>query len=481
MRYLLLILVIVITGCSNGGVIMPFEPEDISMTYRFPITYGCTSTTRSYGVVHNITAVDTVAEVFTVAGDQSAEFGGGVLFEVSGSTGNDGDWVVAFSFFDGANTAIGVTGNITDATADGSIRSYTIPTADELRIAFWDTVTEAFITDTICTDSLQSQWTNQRCGIAWKSNGQWGVAHIEAVSNDLEYWQNAGTNFIADGAWALLDDDASENWLAVDVKTRQNWVQAEMFIAAGLYGGYINLGTGAPAWVTYSSFFADDAHYSITLDRSLFPWHIGVARDQADQTMNLFEAYNTLSPATASDDTTRVGDYPQIITDNFNNIWLFTTSANALKFDVFAPINIFFTQTFASNISGLSYAATSLTANYKAAHNPVDDTIHVILVDTIVNANLLIYMRRTANGWSSPITLATGGAGESFSWPQIACDSFNQLMVYYIHDGVLKSTKLTTALYSGFATPANWSTPKVIDDTAVIKHCNALSNMPEYK
>ena len=66
-----------------------------------------------------IAAVDTVAETFTVVGDQTLSFVTGHLFEVTGSTGNDGTWTVDTSAFGGVNTVITVTGDITDATADG--------------------------------------------------------------------------------------------------------------------------------------------------------------------------------------------------------------------------------------------------------------------------------------------------------------------------------------------------------------------------
>ena len=83
-------------------------------------------TTSEWGMcqeieTNNITAVDTVLEKFTIAGDRTEQFAIGNVFTVTGSTGNDGNWTVSTSEFTGGNTEIVVTGDITDATVDGTI------------------------------------------------------------------------------------------------------------------------------------------------------------------------------------------------------------------------------------------------------------------------------------------------------------------------------------------------------------------------
>ena len=67
-----------------------------------------------------ITAAIVLDETFTIAGDYSDFFVAGVHFRVEGSTGNDDSWEVSSSVF-GAATVITVTGDVTDATADGTI------------------------------------------------------------------------------------------------------------------------------------------------------------------------------------------------------------------------------------------------------------------------------------------------------------------------------------------------------------------------
>jgi hypothetical protein len=67
-----------------------------------------------------ITAVDTGNDTFTVAGEIAGWFTVGQKFAVEGSTGNDGYWEVE-SVAESTNTVVTVTGDITDATVDGSI------------------------------------------------------------------------------------------------------------------------------------------------------------------------------------------------------------------------------------------------------------------------------------------------------------------------------------------------------------------------
>lgn len=69
----------------------------------------------------DITDVDTVNETFTVVGIHTDKFAATQKFIVQGSTGNDANWVVDSTVRVGPNTVITVTGNITDATVDGTI------------------------------------------------------------------------------------------------------------------------------------------------------------------------------------------------------------------------------------------------------------------------------------------------------------------------------------------------------------------------
>lgn len=63
-----------------------------------------------------------VADTFRIVGDVTLLFTDGVAFRVVGSTGNDGRWYChGDSTLDAGDTLIHVTGDILDATADGSI------------------------------------------------------------------------------------------------------------------------------------------------------------------------------------------------------------------------------------------------------------------------------------------------------------------------------------------------------------------------
>ena len=69
-----------------------------------------------------ITEASVANDTFKVAGDVTALFTDGVSFRVTGSTGNDGTWICdGDSTFGVGVTTITVTGDVTDATADGII------------------------------------------------------------------------------------------------------------------------------------------------------------------------------------------------------------------------------------------------------------------------------------------------------------------------------------------------------------------------
>jgi hypothetical protein len=70
-----------------------------------------------------IVAVDTTAEWFEVASDFTTTFTNGRTFTVRGSTGNNGTWTVSSAAYQAGTvrTRITVTGNITNATADGYV------------------------------------------------------------------------------------------------------------------------------------------------------------------------------------------------------------------------------------------------------------------------------------------------------------------------------------------------------------------------
>lgn len=73
-----------------------------------------------------IIGVNTTNETFTIDGNYTGTFVAGKAFVVSGSTGNNGNWVTTSSSIVGGDTVILVTGNITNAVADGIITAVDI-------------------------------------------------------------------------------------------------------------------------------------------------------------------------------------------------------------------------------------------------------------------------------------------------------------------------------------------------------------------
>jgi len=79
-----------------------------------------------------IVAVDTTNDTFSIAGDKTSSLQDGGMIEVTGSTGNDGMWVIESSVFSTPNTVITVTGDVTDSTADGNLTWHWTGTASTM-------------------------------------------------------------------------------------------------------------------------------------------------------------------------------------------------------------------------------------------------------------------------------------------------------------------------------------------------------------
>jgi len=330
----------------------------------------------------------------------------------------------------------------------------------------------------IANDLLKSQWVPQRNSIGWDRHGKFGAALIEDVSGDLEYWESPDDGWQdAAGAWALTDDDASQNWTGCDINSKHGFIHGAAFAAPALRGFYLDLDAGAPNIVPYLIRNANDANFSCMIDRALLKWQSVVLRDDADQSLILSNCYNA---GYQLNDINIVADYPLITCDQDNYIWLFYTSINSLYYrsypsvwDSATPLG----EPVAGTLS-LIYSANQLDKNYHATWLPMDNTIHLVLVDMSVapNATKLIYLRRTPNGWTSPITLLTIdssplGDKDWISWPQITVDPYGNIFIHYIFSddwtisfaGDLRGLYLDSSLYYNYDAPGNWSGHTNID------------------
>jgi len=344
---------------------------------------------------------------------------------------------------------------------------------------------------TIDTDLLDSQWLPQRNAVGWDSVGKWNVSFIEATGNDLEVWESADDGWQDDaGAWAMTDSDATYNYLACDVESRQDYVHGMAFNGISVYGWYIELVT-ANAIVPYLIRAATDYQFSLVMNKQLLPWHTGVLRDNVDASLVADNAYNL---GYQYIDTGIAGEYPQVVTDASNFFWMFYTNTNTLNCRTWTSTWDVGT-TFSEPVGFTAvYAANTLTANYHATWLAMDDTIHVVLVDWNIGDTMtyLIYVRRTPNGWSAPVTLLTVdsnpiGGKDSLEWPQITVDAIGNIVIYYIRAddwtvtraGDLRAFYLDSSLYSGFANPANWVSYTDVDQTEnLVEWCVAPDYQP---
>jgi hypothetical protein len=109
-----------ISGLGGAGVYVGWQ--DV-----FPVDPGSTIA---------IAAVSVVAEgSFSIAGDKTADIVDGSIFEVSGSTGNDGTYTVTSTSYSAPNTIIVPNTTPADGTADGNINyNFTSAALDDLRV-----------------------------------------------------------------------------------------------------------------------------------------------------------------------------------------------------------------------------------------------------------------------------------------------------------------------------------------------------------
>ena len=91
-----------------------------------------------------IVGIDTVAEKVVVDRDLTGMLAPTDSFDIVGSTGNDGTYVVSTITFNGTATEIVVTGDITDATVDGEVQVSPVAKADIAEIVRRDNVFALF-------------------------------------------------------------------------------------------------------------------------------------------------------------------------------------------------------------------------------------------------------------------------------------------------------------------------------------------------
>lgn len=97
------------------GIDIPTDVNDDILEGEYEFTYGIK-------VDKPITAVNTGAKRFTIAGDWVTEISASTSIVVVRSTGNDGTYTISTVTLNGSNTEIVVTEVVPNATADGSIQ-----------------------------------------------------------------------------------------------------------------------------------------------------------------------------------------------------------------------------------------------------------------------------------------------------------------------------------------------------------------------
>ena len=116
------------TGSGNWGAVINSMLSDVDagaeITVQAGETIGQYDAIRLGEVNYAVGGVDAPNDHFIVTGvDLTAVLIVGNKIYVTGSTGNDGTWEIESLTLNGADTEVYVTGDITDATVDGTIRT----------------------------------------------------------------------------------------------------------------------------------------------------------------------------------------------------------------------------------------------------------------------------------------------------------------------------------------------------------------------
>lgn len=347
--------------------------------------------------------------------------------------------------------------------------------ADNGYMVFCNTATPAWkVPRLIANDLLDGQMSEQRSCIGNDGKGTWNETHIDS-GNDLNIYESPDDHWLDDaGAWTLVDDDAGADYTSCDVETRQNYMWIKSTIT-GPFGfiNYIDLSIGIPAitpgpYVNVLPF--DNEHYSIVLDN--YNWGVIHYVYQSAGGNYMYDVTGPVSAFAIYTGFAFTGDYPQILNvSNGAQLYISSTAGNILygfHSDTTYP---------QSQDSEIIYIATALTSAYHATWRYVDDTIHVALVDynnAAPDSTYLIYLRRTSNGWSAPITLLAVDSRMMFDndnliWPNITTDVFGNILISYIFEsttgagGDLEAYYLPASLYDDFDNLANWTSFTDID------------------
>ena len=323
---------------------------------------------------------------------------------------------------------------------------------------------------------LINQWVPQRNAVGWTTSGKYNVAFIES-GNGLELWESPDDNWQDDaGAWTMTDDDTSQEWVAVDSDSYQNYTYLATLDTANsdIYAGYVNLNVGTIDFMDYDmdgnldfAQDADDNHYSIVLPRTLFGLYNILFREAGNIT-------HTCLGSTFNETILAIADYPQIL-DNGDNLWSFFTAANELFLQtaIHDPEN----ETWVS--SAAVYSATVLTSAYHASWMAADDTLWVAVVDhdpVNPNGTELRVTKRTSNNWQGSVLLLTVdstllGDNEGIISPTCTTDTKGNVFVYYIlfdqaaNGGDLQGWYLDSQLADAWDVPGNWTNYVDLDDS----------------
>ena len=168
-----------------------------------------------------ISGVNQGTKTFSTADNVPAEFTAGLLFTVSGSTGNDGTYTVVSATWTGAQTDIVVSEAIPDATVDGGIVNSSIPLSTSnqgFKVRGWAKIDDGANTEWLYYDGYDDSESDGIWRLRGVKRGELGTTAVGHVATTAVYEKLPKQ--MAPGV-TKLEQDATAGGTYVELKSEQ--------------------------------------------------------------------------------------------------------------------------------------------------------------------------------------------------------------------------------------------------------------------
>lgn len=351
--------------------------------------------------------------------------------------------------------------------------------ARNISLAYKDNNAAWQVNADIVTDADPSQFVNQHNRLVYMMDGEYGFVLIENGSNDLELWQEGTAGWSADGTFTLTDDHTSNDFIQVDIITKQNGFHS-IVIDNVVSSAVVDIfPDSAGTWVL-TALDGTATEFSITMNKNLVSWIAGIYNIGGGGQFFVNGNYDPSEVFNYAGLNTK----PQIIADDTAHIWVFSIDDVDLIVGIFPDIMTVISNTLNQVIEETIIDLTGpdeALIDYKVSVRYADNTLHVVAITKTVNGITfdydLNYYRRDHNGWSDAMQVDTWNldaldalAQDPIAFPQITVDNGGNILLYNVEwdagnsRGDLQVWELDWTDYDDYTTGGNWTGTANLDD-----------------